>query len=258
MQEGFDNMGDHPCIFSEIGIPYDMDEKSAYKTGDYTSQVLAMDANHYGIEGSGMNGFTLWVYVAVNNHQWGDHWNGEDLSIYSADDAPLPVSPFRTPSKTPTASMASLPQRAAVDPSNLQQISTAGYRAAEAYVRPSPVCTSGCLESYGFDLRNCVFTMELDGRENPDQEAPTEVFLPEFHFPRDRTEVEVSSGKWTIETYETGSGFAPLQILLWWHGTGNQKLTVKGVKRKLGTAPGSQEEDEDYLDQCKQQNCSVM
>ena len=64
-KEGMDYMGNHPCVFTEIGIPYDMDDKYAYKTGDYTSQTLAMDANHFALEGSGVNGFSLWVYVAT-------------------------------------------------------------------------------------------------------------------------------------------------------------------------------------------------
>lgn len=63
-KEGIDYMGNHPCVFTEIGIPYDMDDKYAYKTGDYTSQTLAMDANHYALEGCGAAGFTLWTYVA--------------------------------------------------------------------------------------------------------------------------------------------------------------------------------------------------
>jgi hypothetical protein len=63
-KEGMENMGLRPCIFSEIGIPYDMDEKYAYKTGNYSSQIAALDANHFALEGMGGNGFTLWVYVA--------------------------------------------------------------------------------------------------------------------------------------------------------------------------------------------------
>lgn len=62
-EESFNYMGDHPLIFTEIGIPYDMDNKYAYKTGDYSSQTSAMDANHFALEGSGSNGFTLWVYM---------------------------------------------------------------------------------------------------------------------------------------------------------------------------------------------------
>lgn len=58
-------MGNHPCVFTEIGIPFDMDDKYAYKTGDYSSQAAALDANHFALEGSGVNGFALWVYVAV-------------------------------------------------------------------------------------------------------------------------------------------------------------------------------------------------
>jgi hypothetical protein len=63
-KEGMDFMGPRPCIYTEIGIPYDMDEKKAYKDGDYVSQSSAMDANHFAIEGSGSNGFTLWCYMS--------------------------------------------------------------------------------------------------------------------------------------------------------------------------------------------------
>lgn len=61
--ESLNYMGSHPLVFTEIGIPYDMDDKYAYKTGDYSSQSSAMDANHFALEGSASNGFTLWVYV---------------------------------------------------------------------------------------------------------------------------------------------------------------------------------------------------
>lgn len=64
-QEGVEYMGNHPCIFTEIGIPYDMDNKRAYKTGDFSNQSAAMDANHFALEGSGANGFALWVYMAM-------------------------------------------------------------------------------------------------------------------------------------------------------------------------------------------------
>lgn len=64
-EEGMEHMGLRPCVFTEIGIPFDMDDKHAYKTGDYSSQVAAVDANHFALEGSLVNGFTLWVYVAT-------------------------------------------------------------------------------------------------------------------------------------------------------------------------------------------------
>lgn len=62
-EESLNYMGNHPLVFTEIGIPYDMDDKHAYQTGDYSSQISAMDANHFALEGSTSNGFTLWVYA---------------------------------------------------------------------------------------------------------------------------------------------------------------------------------------------------
>jgi len=56
--------GQTPCLFSEIGIPYDMDKKAAYSSGDYSSQIRAMDANHFALEGANV-GFTLWTYCAT-------------------------------------------------------------------------------------------------------------------------------------------------------------------------------------------------
>lgn len=66
--ESFECMGNHPLLFTEIGIPYDMDDKKAYKTGDYSSQISAMDANHFALEGCGSNGFTLWLYMTQVIH----------------------------------------------------------------------------------------------------------------------------------------------------------------------------------------------
>jgi hypothetical protein len=62
-EEGMGYLGDHPTLFTEIGIPFDMDDKYAYKTGDYSSQISALDANHFALEGSGAQGYTLWTYV---------------------------------------------------------------------------------------------------------------------------------------------------------------------------------------------------
>jgi hypothetical protein len=64
-KEGEENMGVHPCIFGEIGVPFDMDDKLAYKTGDYSSQIRAVDANHFAIEGSAVAGYNWWTYVAL-------------------------------------------------------------------------------------------------------------------------------------------------------------------------------------------------
>ena len=61
--EGIEYMGNHPCLMTEFGIPYDMDSKYAYKTGDYSSQSAALDANHFAVEASGLDGYSLWLYT---------------------------------------------------------------------------------------------------------------------------------------------------------------------------------------------------
>ncbi|RCI11556.1 hypothetical protein L249_7568 [Ophiocordyceps polyrhachis-furcata BCC 54312] len=275
-QEGIDRTGNRPCILSEFGIPYDMDEKEAYKTGDYTRQSAALDANYYGVEGSQIEGHCLWLYCVGNNHERGDNWNGEDLSICSVDDKLPPQSPMGPSATTGDGGG----DDEAVTPNNLQRaltnpsISTGppsmkdpeltnapGYRAAEAFIRPTPTAVAGDVISSGFDLRRCVYELRVRAAKAPADEAPTVVFLPEFHFSTERCEVTVSSGKWEISS--TDDGGARMQRLRWWHTEGDQRLTVRGLVRKLNTPQGSAEEM-GYLEQCQQMymnmggNCSVM
>ncbi|KAF1988178.1 glycoside hydrolase family 5 protein [Aulographum hederae CBS 113979] len=277
-EEGKKYMGDRPTVYTEIGIPFDMDDKHAYKTGDYSSQTSAMDANHFAIEGSEAQGFTLWVYVASNNHRWGDQWNGEDLSIYSKDDLPLPASQqFSNDSTTsfdptsPSYSQSLASQPSTVTPANLKQsLSTdnmksdrtltagddgkAGFRAAEAYIRPTPIFTHGGVKSYGFDLRNCTFHLDLTASSSTSEDAPTEIFLPEFHFPATGTSVETSGGKWAITVNDSDGSM--MQKLSWWHAEGEQKIVVKGVKRSSSGAVVGQDDDS-YIEQYRN-NCRVM
>lgn len=57
-------MGEYPCFFTEIGVPYDMDGGKAYDDGDYSSQIGALDANSFALEGARAN-FTLWQYSTL-------------------------------------------------------------------------------------------------------------------------------------------------------------------------------------------------
>ena len=212
-------------------------------------------------------------------------WNGEDLSIFSQDDKPLPSISTSNADKSANPSTLSLDQNspsysesrstdsAPTSPRTLKDTlktpsivsqrsqtppeigGTPGYRAAEAYVRPSPFATVGSVTSYGFDLRNATFTFALDCKNAATEAIPTEIFLPEFHFPRNNTTVEVSSGKWTISTDEFDGG--TIQMLRWQHGVGKQNMTVKGQQRRQGMALGKDEE-EGYYEQCKQTRCSLM
>jgi hypothetical protein len=130
-----------------------------------------------------------------------------------------------------------------------------GLRAAEAFIRPTPVAVHGDISSYGFDLKSATFKLALTAPSSTAEEAPTFCYLPEFHFPTGQTSVQVSGGKWTINSEETDGALQ--QVLRWWHAEGDQTMTVKGVVRKPGTPVGT-EEEEGYLQQCQKQNCAVM
>lgn len=71
-----------PVIFTETGMPFNMEEKRAYKSGCYDSQEAATDAILSGLESERLH-FTFWCYNPENCHKWGDYWNLEDFSIYS-------------------------------------------------------------------------------------------------------------------------------------------------------------------------------
>lgn len=129
----------------------------------------------------------------------------------------------------------------------------AGLRAAEAFIRPTPVSVHGDISSYGFDLKSCTFKLALHAPSSTPEDAPTIIYLPEFHYPT--STVEVSGGTWEISSDDNDGAWK--QTLRWRHAEGDQTITVKGVVRKQGGALAT-EEDEGYLQQCQKQNCAVM
>lgn len=74
-----------PVLFSEIGMPFDMDDKRAFANGDFSSQRDALDALAFALEGSNLS-HTWWCYTSGNEHANGDGFNGEDFSFWSQDD----------------------------------------------------------------------------------------------------------------------------------------------------------------------------
>ena len=85
-QDTLDTMGNYPTMMGEIGIPFDLDKGKAYETGDYSNQAKALDASLNACDGHNLMNYTIWTYNPENIHQWGENWNGEDLSLWSLDD----------------------------------------------------------------------------------------------------------------------------------------------------------------------------
>ncbi|MBC8099699.1 MAG: hypothetical protein H7Y11_09680, partial [Armatimonadetes bacterium] len=145
-----EHMGGVPTLIGEFGLPFDLDDKQAYKTGDYTPHIQALSL-YYAAMDANLLHCTLWNYTADNTNARGDGWNDEDLSIFSLDQQ--------------------------TDPANIHS----GGRALAAVVRPYARATVGEPLRMAFDPATRVF--EFEYQPNASINAPTEIFVPDYHYP---------------------------------------------------------------------------
>jgi hypothetical protein len=163
--ESAERLGGVPTLLGEFGIPFDLHGGQAYRTGDFSRQVRALDRTFQALEANLLSG-TLWNYTVDNDNERGDQWNGEDFSIFSRD------------------------QQA--DPGDLHS----GGRALDAVVRPYAAKVAGEPLQMAFDLKHRTFTFAF--RHDPAVLAPTEIYLPNRHYP-DGYRVEVSDGSYQAD-----------------------------------------------------------
>ena len=149
----------------EIGIPFDLQHKKAYRTGNFDQQIKAMDRSLRALEDTLLSG-TIWNYTADNTNLHGDQWNGEDLSIFSRD--------------------------AQTHPQDIHS----GGRAQQAVVRAYARAVAGEPLRMAFDARRSIFEFEF--RHDAKVTAPTELFLPNYQYPRGYS-VQVSDGTYEID-----------------------------------------------------------
>jgi hypothetical protein len=166
--EAKDVLGDGPMVVGETGIAFKLAGSAAYRDGDFSKQVAAMDDTLQAVEAN-LASFTLWNYTADNDNERGDHWNGEDLSIFSRDQ-----------------------KEAGVGGVGLD----AGGRALEAVVRPYASRVPGRPLAMSFDLksREFNFSFELD----PAIEAPLLLYVPAQQYPEGAT-FKAPSGQVTYD-----------------------------------------------------------
>ncbi|KAJ3264783.1 hypothetical protein HDU77_007632 [Chytriomyces hyalinus] len=111
-------VGSRPIVLGEVGIPMDINNKEAYESGDYETHNLFLDTVISSMEANMLN-FTLWNYNPGNDNTHGDHWNGEDFSIYSPN-ASVPASRTASPmGSRPSSPIIGRKARPAVAPSKL-------------------------------------------------------------------------------------------------------------------------------------------
>ncbi|KAI8805439.1 glycoside hydrolase superfamily [Cladochytrium replicatum] len=205
VRSGLDRVGQMPVVVGECGIPYDINEKQAFESGDYTHHTNFLDAVINAMEAN-LVSFTLWNYNAANDNDFGDHWNAEDFSIYS----PKPKRKLQTSSATKAGQ--SLPS-----PTTPFEITAAcfeghpdhhhhiGGRALDAIVRPYAAKVAGVPLISRFDLRKLEYRLEfktlpITGRPGAEDRFATEIFVPNFHY-GDVKELVVkrSDGRWSYK-----------------------------------------------------------
>ncbi len=160
MDESDKEMNHAPTLIGEVGIPFDMQNKKAYRTGDFSMQTRALDTTMTALEKNFVS-FTLWNYTADNSNARGDLWNDEDLSLFSRDQ---------------TRGDGSIHD---------------GGRALTAAVRPYPCKVAGEPLTMSFNIKKVLF--EFSFRHADDVIAPTEIFIPELQYPHGCT-IQVSDG----------------------------------------------------------------
>lgn len=158
-------LGNAPVLIGEFGIAFDLNNKRAYRTGDYSLQIKALDRSLRAMDDNCMS-FTLWNYTPDNTNERGDLWNDEDLSIFSRDQQ--------------------------TDPADIHS----GGRALPALLRPYPLCTAGQPLRMEFDFRSGLFRYRF--RHDPAVSAPTELYVPAYQYPQGCV-VEVSDGEFELD-----------------------------------------------------------
>jgi hypothetical protein len=198
----------YPTIIGEFGTPFDMDGKRSYGwtdngkyLGDYSNQQKALDASLNAADGPNVLNWTVWTYCPDSDHTWGDGWNMEDLSIWSADDLRPRVKEMSgfgvedgssagllksksassfTPRTTPTigvagrstASLSTLPlgngnaydERQKIDVTsweNPYDFLTDGARAVRAFSRPWPTAIIGLPTDINFNVSKSEFKLTV-------------------------------------------------------------------------------------------------
>ncbi|WWC65076.1 uncharacterized protein I303_107690 [Kwoniella dejecticola CBS 10117] len=152
-------LGAVPVVFGECGVPMDLNNEHALKTGDWKWQERMMDSLISAMESANV-GFNLWTYNPANRDDIGDDWNAENFSWYSDHNRSLALTK-------------------AEDSDDLD----VGGRLLDVIVRPYAVATAGTPISSSYDYETAMFTHRYTSAirlsdESPSIEEATEIFLP--------------------------------------------------------------------------------
>ncbi|KFA67358.1 hypothetical protein S40285_07035 [Stachybotrys chlorohalonatus IBT 40285] len=206
VKNGWTSLGRHiPIIIGEVGIPFDINDRAAFKTGQFDTQRELMNALISGMEDNQL-GFTLWNYNPHNKVEYGDGWNKEDFSVMNGDepvDGVLPHLDYRN------------------KPHEHDELYRGG-RVLDVIIRPYAVKLAGKLLRSDWDHRTLRFELEWTSAEQPRTEKSnlTEIYIPAYHYAERKPVITLSDGEWTYD--------APQQSLRVRHAeNGKHKLVVE-------------------------------
>ncbi len=158
-----ERMGNIPLVITEFGIPFDLEGKKGYKTGNFSLHDKALHRSFLAIDDN-LASAIVWNYTSHNSNHLGDHWNEEDLSVFSRDQEN--DSPY------------------------------SGVRAKHALIRPYSIKTAGLPRFMHFHMKKRSFEYHFE-HDPAITSHPTEIFLPHLHFGKGFT-IELSDGRYEL------------------------------------------------------------
>lgn len=178
-----------PTFLGEFGIPFNIDDSMAYRTGDFSSHIEILNRYYNALDASLVHA-TLWDYNPDNTNNGGDDWNECDFSVFSVDQV-----------STAPESYAELDR---------------GGRAVEGFCRPRLVTTPGHPIKQRFDMQTRSFSLTVDIEAGAPH--PTIVYVPRLQYPQGFT---------TTMTSGDSGWDATTQQLTWAnHAEGHQTISV--------------------------------
>jgi len=157
-----------PSLLGEFGLPFDLNGRRSFTHGDYRTQEKALAAYYDALDGSLMNA-TIWNYSASNTHEYGDGWNGEDLSVFCRDEMSRP---------DPASQEASANDQSGAVGNKVDL----GGRALRGFVRPYAMATAGRPLRMSFNRIRGEFRYRF--KADYSIKAPTVIFVPLIQFPK--------------------------------------------------------------------------
>ncbi|BGP55967.1 hypothetical protein JCM8202v2_003574 [Rhodotorula sphaerocarpa] len=207
LRHGYRQIGEAPIVLGETGCPFDLNDKAAFRTKDFSWQERMLDGICSAIGDSGLSNFNLWTYNPINNDTWGDSWNGENFSWFSLSD------------RTPEA------LAAVRDEPEWKQLNV-GARVLDAIERPYACKTAGIPLRCDYDFHTRRFTFDYinpipadhllavaaaqskQGEAEPDQPpivgVPCHARETEIYLPRRRYEAAVRDGTLRVQLRDAG------------------------------------------------------